>query len=177
MGNRYRFRMTASGGGGGDTLKDSNTAVTAGIDDAIGSFAATTYSGGWFQAASSYTLHRLDMPVKKTGTPTFNVSVAIYSDNAGQPGTLASESAQVASSTFAGSETKVTFSSLSASITSGNKYWIIFRAYSSPNDFSNFGNYARSSGGASDNTKIASDGATWSTNNTFALVKFESYGS
>jgi hypothetical protein len=80
-----------------------------------------------FQASSSYTLTRVDVPLWKNGTPAFSCVAAIYSDSANAPGSLiGTASSEVDMSSIPTSEgAEVSFTGLSATISSGTLYWLV----------------------------------------------------
>lgn len=160
----------ASTSGGCSTLADSVTGTSAG-NESLGSFSSSTYKGGNFTAASSYTLCSVTLRLAKVSSPTQTAYAAIYTDNSGVPGTLVgTQSANSSMSGWSASEGDVTFTGMSAAITSGSVYWIILRA--SAADSSNYGAIYRL--GGSGIFANSSNGSTW-TPSASRTILFQAY--
>lgn len=101
--------------------------VTEAEKVAIGFFSANT-NATFFIAASTFTGCKVLYAVAKNGSPTFNLRACILNDNAGVPGTLVEESADVvAASSISTSDptaSTITFTFANHTFTSGTKYWV-----------------------------------------------------
>lgn len=144
------------------TSADSQAPTNTG-GGANGYSASYVYTGFAFVAASSYTMCKIELSVIKIGTPSYTVTVSIYTDSADHPGTLVGTgSAAVNVSTFGTSYGNITFTGMSASITSGTRYWYVMQATSAPpNDMTN---YSRIGYGVGTQYQASADSAvTWTT--------------
>ena len=122
------------------------------------------YVGQQFTADGTYTACKVDVNLQKVGTPSVNLDVSIYTDNAGVPGTLIGTASDViASSTISTSPTTYTFVNMSASLTSGTLYWIVLHA-SAGVDNSNYIIFVGTGGSSPNTSPYASiNGTSWST--------------
>lgn len=92
--------------------------------------ASRIYIATKFTANGDYTYCGANLSLTKTGSPTMNLTVCIYTHDgveddpadAGQVGTC---SDAVAASSVGTSETEVSFSGMSAGVSSGTVYWIV----------------------------------------------------
>lgn len=100
--------------------------------------AGTTYSASKIVPAASYTISKVGAPLFKTGSPTFSMTCAIYTDSSGAPGTLVgtASTAVVASTVPATLSTDVDFTGISASVTSGTSYWVVIYKSSGTDNYS-----------------------------------------
>lgn len=123
--------VTGGGGGACNTSKDSQGGT-------INNNAPNdTYLWiGWnFVAGSTYTLCKIDVRVTKNGTPPAgNATVAIYTNNSGEPGTQVGTGSDGVDVSTIGTDTDFnhTFSNLSASLTNGTTYWVVLKTPGPP---------------------------------------------
>lgn len=160
----------------GATLKDSNTAASAGVYQ-IGRYAANLYECGNFTAGSSYTMTSFKLYLTRVGTATGTLTGFIYSTTSGAPTSqLSTCSTTVNRSTLPTSETAVEFSGCNQAITSGTEYCL--GAYSSEVNGDEDVRINYSAGGGTYTHEMYNDGdgtGTWGVNND-EFIKFETYG-
>ena len=88
-----------------------------------GAFVAGGYGSTW---TGTKTFCKIVVYLEKTGTPTGTLTAGIYTDNAGVPGTLVgTASTNVVNYSDVGTDTQVTFTGLSASLTAGTTYHVV----------------------------------------------------
>lgn len=172
----------AAGGGGADVAKEV-VSGTANSDRHYGGLGPDDWVAGSFTASNSYTLHRLDVKLFKTGSPTWTMKAYIYADLTNSPngGLLGTASANLSASTVtgtsAGTASLVSFTSMSVSITSGTKYWAVLGSSGSPHDFANYVSWQDFGGSATDFIYQSSDGSSWGAPvDTFERFIFTTYG-
>jgi hypothetical protein len=84
------------------------------------------YFASDFVAGSSYSLDKISLKLSKSGSPTANLTVHIYSESSSKPNASLGESGAIASSTLTTSAADYEFTFASAiSITSGTHYWVV----------------------------------------------------
>jgi len=122
------------------TLSDTNLTGTTVNSINIGSFSGTTYvSTSWYVTNSSYTPCKVDLRLSKTGTPTFNIQVGIFTATNEFPSVqLGSWSANFAVSQLTTSLATYTITVPSGTVTIGQTNCIVVQAIGAPNDFSNY---------------------------------------
>lgn len=149
------------------TAKDSVTGTTA-DQVAIGNFSSHTYIATKFVAGSSYTVCKATIPFFNTLSPTGSITMYIYSDSPGAPGTqIGTGSGAVLESSFPGTEgTAIAFTGMSAAVVSGTTYWLV-AALTGDGNGSAYANWpeATSSSGTIDNS---SDGISWNGLSSFS---------
>lgn len=164
-------------------LKDSNTAASNGTT-VFGGAASTKYMASRFTAATSYTLTRVDVYLDKIGSPTFNITASIYTDNAGNPGTLIGSGStnSIGAGSVTGSEALYSLTGLNATINTGiaTTYFIVFTV-DTVGDITNHCRWHRNASTtnqASGSHKIveSADASTWSTSSSTRQSKFATYG-
>ena len=160
----------------GATLKDSNTAASNG-SQTFGGAAGTKYIAGRFTSgATGYTLTRVDVYLAKVGTPSFNISASIYTNNADSPGTLVGTGStnSIATGDLTASEALYSFTGLSAGLSATTDYYIVLTC-NSVGDISNRGLWYHNSS-AANQTDTSSDATTWNTNSSSRQIKYATYG-
>ena len=84
------------------------------------------YFGSDFVAGSSYSLDKISLKLSKSGSPTANLTVHIYSEAGSVPNASLGESGAIAASTLTTSAADYEFTFASPiSITSGTHYWVV----------------------------------------------------
>lgn len=166
-----------------DTLADNNTASVRGDAGAWGKNASSDdWVAGDFTAGSSYTLCRVDVNMSRTANPAspdWNITACIYTDNGSfNPTTEVSCSTNThAESTLSVSTTYtyMSFTGLSAAITSGTVYHIVLKG--SGVDGTNYPYIGLSStNGAGHYAKSDGDGTgAWATLKTDRYIMFRTY--
>lgn|SRR3972149_1871919 len=83
---------------------------------------------GSFNATANRTPIKISMYMSKTGSPTGNVWLEIWSDSGGNPGSIITngQSANVDVSTLSGDWKDFTFSTF-PSLTNGSQYWLVMK--------------------------------------------------
>ena len=121
-----RIRTVVAGGGGCDgTNRDAEATAVEDFVYVIGD----TGFGSQFTAAGTYTICSAVLRIKNVDATAGNLTVAIYSNASGLPGTLVgTASANVAATSITASSQNVTFSGISASLTSGTIYHVVVLA-------------------------------------------------
>lgn len=118
-------RRSEGGGGGDDVLKDSQAQAKTSLEK-FASASDRKYLAGMFTAGSSYTLTRVDVPLKKSNSPTATVTCAIYNVSADTPTSLrGTATTTLDSSTLTGSYVDVRFDFAGVSVVSGTKYFVV----------------------------------------------------
>lgn len=168
-----RPAFAAGGGGGCSTGRNSNMVATS---SSILSDDGNLYMAQKFTASATTTICAAMLRLSEAGTATGTMTVAIYSDNANQPGTLIDESDTVSATSPAGTEGDVNFTSgLSASVTSATAYWVVFKHLDSPTFDGNGVRWFYSTTAGSDRSMVSANGSTWSEvspNNPFKYQLF-----
>jgi hypothetical protein len=153
----------AGGGGGGTTLKDDWFNTSEGFEN-FGTDSTRVYLGTYFVAGSSYNITRVDLALKKVGSPTFTVTVEIRGNTANAPGTvLATSSTTISASTLTTGELPYTFDIPSTALTSGTTYWVVVKL-STFQDYSNYIQWSQISGSypGYSMTQKSGNGTSWS---------------
>lgn len=169
-----KFRESQSGGGGSYSLVDSVTGTTNGSTTQGGSSASRGLAGR-FTASKSYTVTKVVIPLFKTGSPSWNLSVSIYSHDSGNDRPLSivgTGSSTISTTTLTGSITDYEFL-VNASITSGDTFWV-FMLGDGYQDASNVVNWDRYSVSLT-NAYWVWTGATWSAGSNTRRMKLATY--
>jgi hypothetical protein len=130
--------------GGADVASFSGTTITNNSTQTGGGYVEqeTRGDGSWgdatdfsfytriateFTPSTSYTATAVDVWLREIGSPAAGtIQVAIYSNNSNNPDSLVgTASATIDRTTFPGTDTATRFTGLSASLTSGTKYWLV----------------------------------------------------
>lgn len=172
-----RFRSTSLPIGPSQCLTstDSKTGTTAGTVELGGS----AYNATPFVAGSSYPLCKVVLRMLKTGSPTYTMTCGIYSHDAGNnaPNVLLGQvSTAVAAGSLSTSEADVTFSGMSANISSGTTYWIVVFCsleFQSPN-VARWANVSESLAHGEMSSSTGSPGS-WTEVDAFSRYKWTTY--
>jgi hypothetical protein len=160
-GAAFPFSFWKAAGGVTFTARDSVTG-TAAVTNYF-AFNSNLAIACQFTAGGTYTITKADISAHKVASPVYNVICAIYTNSAGAPGSLVgTASGTVNAATFSTSEATVTFTGMSASLTSGTVYWVVLYAPSGGNDFTNYTVWDSTAGGANGSFIAASPGSSWS---------------
>jgi hypothetical protein len=170
------------GGGapGGGDLCDTEVQTCVDTTDpnnqTLGYSANSKYKASKFAASGTKTICALSLKVFKTGNPTFDVNVYIYTDNAGEPGVLVGTgSVAVSAGSLPTSADYYLWTGLSADLTDTVEYWIVAVA-SVVGDASNYVTIRASSPcDLEEGTKYSPDGTTWTTSNSARGFNFKTY--
>lgn len=116
------------------TPRDEWTGTTT-ANNVLGT-TTNVYVAAKFTAAETATICKVTIPFFQELTPDQDISVAIYSDNSGEPGSVIGfVSNQVNASTFPASEgTEAVFTGLVAPIIAATTYWVVAINNSAAND-------------------------------------------
>ena len=161
----WRFRALLSA----TLYADQTNATGAGTDNALRDAAARTYLAQGFTTGSGLPIKRVALSMKKTGTPTGNIWVEIWTSSAGAPVAITgAASANVDVSTLTTSYVTYNFSFTNAiPVAVGTAYHIVLRG-----DFAvsgaNYANWQKDAAGSyTGGAAYKGDGTpTWSTNGT-----------
>lgn len=176
-------KAPAGGGATTYTLQD-NQYGTGGNDNAPAItnqyiYVATKFTAG----AASYDVTKVTLSLEKVGTPSFTVTVSIYSDSAGRPsakqGNGSKTSGSIDVSTFTTGYLDYDFLFTSGNeghVNSGAAQWVAIICSSSPNDATNYIQW-QGQALAADVSNKSPDGSTWTDANSFAQANFKLYSS
>lgn len=171
----FNLNAVASGGAAPCTTarEDFSTGGTTNSQSVMNS-SSTRYTAQAFTASATYTACAADIYCSKTASPTFNLTLAIFTDSAGSPGTLVgSRSNAVAASALSTTDgTLQSFTGLSASLVSGTAYWLILECSANP-DVTNFIEWERRN--VSTTIKQSADESSWATLTTSRRSKMIIY--
>lgn len=167
------FLQVATGGG---AVSDC-TAVPQSEESTFSSYIAVgngtvNYVSSMFVATSNFTLCAADIYVTKVGSPTGSANFAIYTDNAGNPGTIVgnwSDNTDV--STFAAAYKKIL--GTSAPLTNGTPYHLVVRY--TGGDASNYARVGQSSTGVTNSIKLSADAITWTFSSATRTFMYKLY--
>ncbi len=119
-------KRAAAGGGSCSTTRDTLSG-TIGDARVVGQY--FDKRAVQFTAGGTYTICKAVLKLAKVGSPTgYNLSVQIYTDSAGSPGTqVGTGSGNLDAGTLTTSPTfsDAEFTGMSASLTSGTTYWLV----------------------------------------------------
>lgn len=147
--------------GGGFTARDT-VSGTASVSNYF-AFNSNLAIACKFTAGGTYTITKADISAHKVASPVYDVKCAIYTDSSSVPGSLVgTASGNVNASTFSTSEATVTFTGMSASLTSGTPYWVLLYAVSGGNDFTNYTVWDSIGTGATGSYIAPSQAGSWS---------------
>lgn len=154
-------------------LQDSiGESPTGGNNLGVGS--TTAWVGASFIPASSYTVTRVDVPLKiRAGAPlTSPVSAYIYSNNAGVPGTSIGAALSTIQPLLTSAYTYYAFNFTGVALTSGTTYWLVLQT--TPDTVNNVA-WGDHSGATGNLVKQGSDGITWANGNTSVQGSLRTY--
>ena len=167
-------RKNVAAGGGCATSQDAELAANAySVDQSAN---AKTWMATKFTAGGSYTVCAVDLYLSKTLTPTDDLYCYIYSHDGAEddPDALVGTGSNVvAPGVVTGSEAAVQFTGMSAALTSGTTYWVVFK-----DGFLDSSNYITIHGtdGAVERICQDADGAgTWGVTATGKTLKYQLY--
>jgi hypothetical protein len=141
----------------GTTVHESNTGTTIGTA-ALGLYGVSFYATK-FTAASTYTGNGIQAYLSAVGAPAYNITASIYTDNNG-PGTLVGHpSSPVNASSFAATESVVTFAGPSFTLVSGTSYWLVLNIATANN--SNYVTWSLAGAYGTGVVDSSTTGATW----------------
>jgi len=152
----------ASAGGGCSTAQDSeeNTGTSQGN---VGSHSFYQYRAGNIDTTSAYTVCKVELSLKSVGSPTQDLTVSIYDDSSGEPGSLVGTASDAVDASTIGSTFEwVEFTGISAVLSDATTYWVVIHA-----DAADSGNYVHweytNGGDASDRLAYDANGVgPWS---------------
>jgi hypothetical protein len=155
------------------TLKDSQT--TQNDYWTLGSVISKTYAEASFTPSESFSLTRIEVNLLKIGSPTFDITYYLYSDNAGSPGyVLATGIATLDSSTLTGSYVYYGFNISGYSLISGTKYHHVLKS-NTLGDGSNCVQWGCNSSVTGQNINHSQDASTWLPDDTNAQFDYKNY--
>jgi len=115
-----------------------------------------------FAASGDMTVCKIEVNLKKVGTPTHNITVHIYGSTGTEPNEadIIDSSDTVSASTLTTSYAYITFTGLSAELTSGTEYWLVIQ--NAAGDGSNYVAGQVDTGcDYEEGTLYSSNGTTW----------------
>lgn len=159
-----------------NTSQESSTGSTSSYVN-IGSLGGGGYN--WraikFTADATYTACKVVARLAKVGSYSVNLTARIYDDSSGSPGSVVgTASSTLATSGIGSSEQDVTFTDLSASLTSGTTYWLSINA-SAAGDASNYIQWFYVFDADNGVEKYSSNGTAWNADSSNARLKFILY--
>lgn len=149
---------TTSGGGSCGTLV--STFGNSGSSTPIGNSSGYTWVASSNYWTSASPVCRVDIRLLETGTSGNTLDCYIYSNNAGNPGTLlATSTSTIGTADVGASEGWVTVNFAGYTPTANTGYWTVLK--SSGVDASNYYSLRVDSGGVGGATFISANGVTW----------------
>lgn len=126
-----------------------------------------------FVATATYTYTKGVIRQAKVGSPVVNLTLEVWSDSAGSPGSInGTGSGTIAASSLGTSEADVTYTGLSASITNTTTYWQVITASAIGNTSDKIRNYVATQG--STGVKVW-NGSSWAAYTGGEQMKFTNY--
>ena len=109
------------------TVRDNTfTTAPSGADQTLGRSADIMALATVFTAGSSYTMCSVTAALKATGSPTFNIAAAIFTNSGSGPGSLVGIASSPKSvSGMSSSYASFNFTGMSAPLVSGNSYFLV----------------------------------------------------
>lgn len=87
------------------------------------------YVGVHFTTTAAYTVCKVTVPIKKVGSPTFNIRARIFSDAGGSPNYpnagMGTASDPIAASSLSTTTADVAFTGMSAILSDATVYWVV----------------------------------------------------
>lgn len=172
-----RTGTVATGGASCDTNQQGELGAS---DGTYQTFNSVSYHATQFQASNTYTVCSVDVYLQASGSPTMNVTASIWRDD-GLGGTLdnpltqiGDASTPVSMSGLAASETKVTFTGISATVTNGTLYWLVLHADATSGSDYILWHYD-SSGAVEDIERDADGAGDWTGTSSFNTQRYSIY--
>ena len=116
------------------TESQTCTTETSGADSGVG--ATYTIKAWKFQASESTTICKIDINAKEVGNMTNTVTVGIYTDSSGNPGSLVGDASSATDASGWGTSYGYRSFTVSAAVTASSEYWV--RVSTSGTDGSNY---------------------------------------
>ena len=160
-----------------DTLVQSEGGTDDGTytvgEAAFATYRATKIVADW--VSGSKTICAVSMKLAKVGSPTNNLTLSIYSHNAGvdEPDSVISTSDSMAMSGMPGAAAEFTFTGLNAALTHGTTYWLVL--FADGMDAANHIAVTYDSTMTTEKLMHDTDTASWSSTSTFVGLWFWLY--
>lgn len=155
------YYAAASAGGGGFTSKQSQGNDTDSNDFSDGS---TTYMSSSFTASSSYSIKKVAVRLKKTGTPAQTIVAEIWTDAATLPvlitGSTSTTTLDTTTVTTSFAAYEFTFPS-DIAVTSGTRYHVVLHRTVGTGDGSNNLSWSGNPAGTEVQNRAADPGVSW----------------
>lgn len=166
-----QLAATNAAAAGCATAQSSSTGTSVG-NKPVGQFSDSDWVASEFTPTNSYTLCTVKLRLYAVGSPSGNLKAYIYAESAGLPTTLVGTGSDtVAASSVPSTNTVVTFSNMSASLTSSTKYFVVLE-----NSVVNSSNYIGwDAVSLSGNTAKSGDGSTWADYASDRTLYFEAF--
>jgi len=129
-----------------------------------------------FAASKNMTVCKIEVNLKKVGSPTHNITVHIYGSTGTEPdeANVIDSSDTVAASTLSTSYGYISFTGLSAGLTSGTEYWLVIQ--NAGGDGSNYVAGETDTGcDYEEGTLYSSNGTTWGNSDSDRGFKYRLY--
>lgn len=152
------------------TESQTCTTETSGADSGVGG--ASTMKAWKFQASESATICKVDINAKEVGNMTNTVTVGIYTDNSGYPGSLVGDASSATDASGWGTDYGYRSFTVSAAVTASSEYWV--RVSTSGTDESNY-IQMRSSTACDYEEGIRYYADNWYTSNANAGIMYRMY--
>ena len=137
-------------------------------------YSSNTETAQSFVPSITANIHSVKVYYSRTGSPSGNLQVGIYSNSGGEPNTLLTSTEVLTASTINTSATEYTFTfGTQAELTNGTTYWIKSSASTAWDNPNNIRVYSHFPSGYASGTEALYNGSTWS--NCNADENFEEY--
>jgi len=110
-----------------NTQKDASSTPSDGFDGVSLGTVGRLWTAHYFLSASSYTMCKFDIQLRKVGSPTGNITPHIFGTTSNLPATNLGTGTVLDRSTIGGTYSTITFSGFSVSITTGTVYWLVLQ--------------------------------------------------
>lgn len=148
----------------GETISASHTNTQQDFTDAATEKVGQTFD---VNGAQDFVLEKVSVWIKKTGSPANDLTVAVYEDSGGSPGSLVDSATLAESDISVDFDVEVITMTGGATLTAGTTYWIVLELAAGSGDASNY-----YSVGTNENNPYADgafqthDGVSWSSDAT-----------
>lgn len=156
--NPYIAGAGVSAAAGCSTSKDGDITTATADAPSFVNDGSNDYVAGKITVTSSYTVCKIEARIYKVNSPTFKLRAAIYSDDSGPNTVVGTASDEVDVSTFASEEATVAFTGLSASVSSGTYYVVIYYSSGTKAYYNHYVKFAFRGGGSGDHYYKDMDG-------------------
>lgn len=146
----------------GCTTAQISVTGAAGGSVAVGRY-GTDCVATWFTTVGGFTCCKVGFWLAAVGSPTFNLTAKIYSDDGGSPSRpstlLATSTGTVAASGIGGSASEVDFDFAGQALSASTKYWVVLTP--DANDSSNYVTWSYTGGYTPSSMQAGAGCANW----------------